>query len=103
MLIYYLEAINKHLGYRAFAVNDGIPVASQFLNILDSPLKPDDIPDGFEEVTIDTRGRKTRAWKKGAYYIVYAQISEDETGYFVVDTSDEENMSWIRYDAQLFN
>ncbi|MCR4647996.1 MAG: SH3 domain-containing protein [Lachnospiraceae bacterium] len=64
-----------------------------------SPLQPSSepsvIPDGFNEVSLET-GEKV--WNKGDYYIIYGMNEKETIGWYVLD---EKNSTYISYDGFL--
>ncbi|MBQ2184671.1 MAG: hypothetical protein II399_08525, partial [Lachnospiraceae bacterium] len=54
---------------------------------------PENLPDGFEEVKLET-GEKV--WHKGDFYIIYGMNEREITGWYVLD---EKNSTYVAYDG----
>ena len=54
---------------------------------------PSNLPDGFEEVQLET-GEKV--WHKGDFYIIYGMNEREITGWYVLD---EKNSTYVAYDG----
>ena len=57
---------------------------------------PENLPSGFEEVTLEGSGEKV--WRKGDFYIIYGMNEKEITGWYVLD---EKNSTYISYEGFL--
>lgn len=60
--------------------------------------EPEVLPAGFKEIQLNG----VKAWGKDSFYIVYAKSPSGEQGWFIIDGKDENNLSWIRFNPELF-